>query len=113
MMGRQEPWCLSVLCVALYCFFAIELRQIARPMRWLAPLIHCATILAVHRIIGGYFEQAVVFEKIAGDRALKVMVPCDEAVADDLAPEIFKVWINVAMAYAMGTQNGNCHVISL
>lgn len=61
----------------------------------------------------GYFEQAVVFEKIAGDRALKIMVPCDEAAADDLAPEIFKVWINVAMAYAMGTQNGNYHVISL
>lgn len=46
-------------------------------------------------------EQAVVLEEIAGDCALKFGIPCDEAVANGLAPGTFEVWIKVAMVYAM------------
>lgn len=51
-------------------------------------------------------EQAVVLEEVAGDGTLKSWVPRDEAVADDLAPRTFEVWIKVAMAYAVDAQDG-------
>jgi len=46
-------------------------------------------------------EQAVVLEEVAGDCALEFGVPCDEAIANGLAPRTFEVWIKVAMVYAM------------
>ncbi len=47
-------------------------------------------------------EQVVVLEEVAGDCTLKCGVPCDEAVANGLAPGTFEVWVKVAMVYAMG-----------
>jgi len=58
-------------------------------------------VLARERVDGHLLEQAVVLEEAAGDCALKIRIPRDEAVANDLAPVTFEVWINVSMAYVM------------
>lgn len=69
-------------------------RAFARHAAGMAAVEDCGEVAVVG-------ELAVELEEVVGNCVLEFRVPCDEAVANSLAPGTFKVWIKVAIADAM------------